>query len=482
MTTHYPELLHHLLERGEGPCVEFKEGNADPERIGKYISALSNMASCLGESEAYLVFGIRDEDRSFVGTDVDFDNMKVGSVPLRFYLEQTLSPKGIFEVVSWEQEGKRAVLVKISPAFSATTTFKGEDFGRIGSSLVSLGDHPALRAKVWEKILFSVSELSVALSAKDRDEVLDILDAEAFYKALGYRFPEEKEPIITRFLGEGFLLARQDGQYDITILGALCLAKTFSAFPRLCGKGIEIVTYGTDSRISSTGVPKRFDCGFLLSFGEAVEAIETAMGAKEEIRGAYRVRVNPIPEITIREMLSNAVLHQDISSPAPILVECFPSRLEIHNEGKLEVAPDRVIDMAPRYENRRFAEVLSRFGIGEGHGTGFDKIVTAIEENHLPPVIVKKEDHGVRVIAWKEKPWKDWEKSEKKKAIYDHVSLRYVNGEKATNESIRQRFGAPDSSKAIVSRLIKECVEEGTIKPADPSAGPRSIHYYPYWA
>ena len=78
MTTHYPELLHHLLERGEGPCVEFKEGNADPERIGKYISALSNMASCLGESEAYLVFGIRDEDRSFVGTDVDFDNMKVG--------------------------------------------------------------------------------------------------------------------------------------------------------------------------------------------------------------------------------------------------------------------------------------------------------------------------------------------------------------------------------------------------------------------
>ncbi|MGN1262311.1 MAG: ATP-binding protein, partial [Candidatus Enteromonas sp.] len=354
--------------------------------------------------------------------------------------------------------------------------------GRIGSSLVSLSDFPSLRAKVWEKILFSVSELSVALPAQSAQEVLEVLDAPAFFAALSYRYPESADSVMSRFLGEGFLLPRPDGQYDITMLGALCIAKSFTAFPKLYGKGIEIVTYETDSRISSTGIPKKLERGFLLTFGEAVKAIESAIGTKEEIQGPYRVQVQPIPSIAIREMLSNAVLHQDIGSPAPILVEAFPSRLEILNEGKLEVAPDRVIDMAPRYENRRFAEILSRFGIGEGHGTGFDKIVTVIEASRLPPVVVKPEDHGVRVIAYKEKPWSLWEKSEKRKAIYDHVCLRYVNGEKATNESIRERFGLPQSSKAMASRLIKECMDAGLIKSADPDAGPRSVHYFPYWA
>ncbi|MGN1262090.1 MAG: helix-turn-helix domain-containing protein, partial [Candidatus Enteromonas sp.] len=129
MTTNYSELLHRLMQQQEGPCLELKERDADPERIGKYISSLSNMAAYLGQQEAYLVFGVRDADRAFVGADIDFDQKKVGSIPLRFFLEQTLAPKGVFEIVSWLEGDKKAVLVRVAPAISSTTTFRGQEYG-----------------------------------------------------------------------------------------------------------------------------------------------------------------------------------------------------------------------------------------------------------------------------------------------------------------------------------------------------------------
>ena len=42
---------------GETEWVEFKENNADPETIGKNISALANSAALEGKAFAYIVWG-----------------------------------------------------------------------------------------------------------------------------------------------------------------------------------------------------------------------------------------------------------------------------------------------------------------------------------------------------------------------------------------------------------------------------------------
>ena len=48
----------------ETEWAEFKLDRYDPTQIGEYISALSNSACLHGKDQAYLVFGIEDEDHS----------------------------------------------------------------------------------------------------------------------------------------------------------------------------------------------------------------------------------------------------------------------------------------------------------------------------------------------------------------------------------------------------------------------------------
>ena len=50
-----------------------------------------------------------------------------------------------------------------------------------------------------------------------------------------------------------------------------------------------------------------------------------------------------------------------------------------------------------------------------------------------------------------------------------------MSNEPTNNASI------PERNKALASRIIEEAINEELIVPYDPSAGPRSIRYVPYW-
>ena len=56
--------------------------------------------------------------------------------------------------------------------------------------------------------------------------------------------------------------------------------------------------------------------------------------------------------------------------------------------------------------------------------------------------------------------------------------------EAMSNQSVRERFGLDDSraSRLAVSRLIRECCEEGLIREEDPTVGTRYRRYIPAWA
>ncbi len=477
------ELLKNLLKKNENHCLEFKVNNSNPELLGKYISALSNMAVIDNVEYGYLVYGISDEKHEIVGTSLDLCKNKVGNIVLEFWLNSLLYPKGIFDFDSVLIDNKRIVIIRIKKAVSITTTFSGNEFGRVNESIVSLSEFPQLRKELWEKILFSARENDVALASIPSLELEKYIDIRKYYSLLKQAYPLTFDEISNRLIGEGFIKKRDDGRYDITILGALCIATSFSYYPSLGDKGIEIIKYSTSSRASSTSVPIKFDSGYLFCFEPIINTVINLMGAKEVVERGIRMKQEPIPALIIREMVGNALIHQDIGlNSGKVLIECFPSRLEIFNYGKLAVDIDRVVDMAPMPENRHLVEILSRFGIGEGHGTGFDKIVLSSETNVLPPPLVKKEQYGVRVIAYTYKPWSEYTLEEKKRAVYLHCCLAYIDGEKATNESIRKRFGLAVTNKAQVSRLIKQCIEDGKIKPSKESTGTRNLYYYPYWA
>lgn len=47
---------------------EFKENCLDPQRVGEYVSALSNGACLHNEDNGWLIYGVRESEGCIVGT------------------------------------------------------------------------------------------------------------------------------------------------------------------------------------------------------------------------------------------------------------------------------------------------------------------------------------------------------------------------------------------------------------------------------
>ena len=90
----------------ETEWVEFKR-NADVEKIGEYISALSNSAVLIGKQSAYMVFGVDDDSHQVVGTTFKPSQQKHKQQEIENWLLQKLQPKSTFVFMSfWRVNSK----------------------------------------------------------------------------------------------------------------------------------------------------------------------------------------------------------------------------------------------------------------------------------------------------------------------------------------------------------------------------------------
>jgi len=188
------------------------------------------------------------------------------------------------------------------------------------------------------------------------------------------------------------------------------------------------------------------------------------------------------PPIAIRELVANALIHQDftITGTGP-MIEVFSDRIEITNPGNPLIDPDRFIDNAPRSRNESLAGLMRRIGICEERGSGIDKVITAVEANQLPAPDIRILDHATQVVLFGPKPWSTMNNEERVRACYQHAVLQYVSNDYLTNGSLRKRF-ALDSSKApAISRVINDALAAGRIKRAEAAGSKLHARYTPYF-
>ena len=89
--------------------------------------------------------------------------------------------------------------------------------------------------------------------------------------------------------------------------------------------------------------------------------------------------IKGFPEIAIRELLANAMIHQDLQQRGTNpMVEVFKNRIEFSNAGAPLVAIERIVDSVPVSRNENIAGFMHKCGICEERGSGYDKIVEAI--------------------------------------------------------------------------------------------------------
>jgi ATP-dependent DNA helicase RecG len=189
------------------------------------------------------------------------------------------------------------------------------------------------------------------------------------------------------------------------------------------------------------------------------------------------------PQIAIRELVANALIHQDftMTGTGP-MVEIFSDRIEITNPGKPLIDPLRFIDEPPQSRNESLAAFMRRVGICEERGSGIDKVIFQVELFQLPaPDFCVTEDH-TKVTLFAHRGWSDMDQQDRIRACYQHACLCYASNEQMTNTSLRRRFGIEDKNYAIASRIIADTIAAGLIKPENPNnKSKKHAKYVPFW-
>jgi predicted HTH transcriptional regulator len=468
----------------ETEWVEFKENNADPDEIGEYISALSNSAALEGRHSAYLMWGVRDSDHVVVGTTFDPVAARAGQEELQNYLLRWLSPQ---VQVTFHQfvhsSGQAVVILEVEAANSRPIAFKSVEYVRIGSYKKKMRDHPDHERRLWR--LFDNTAFEHALAAENQsvEDIVQRLDYAAYYKLVGSPLPENRSLIIETLQSEGFVVYDAANQsWGITNRGALLLAVNLSDFSVLDRKAPRVVLYRGTSRVETVReqVGRR---GYAAGFSGLVQYVADLLPEREVIESGIRSTQSPYPELAVRELLANALVHQDLTiRGAGPMIEIFDDRLEITNPGVPLVEPQRFIDGPPQSRNEATARTMRQLGICEERGSGWDKITFSIELHQLPPPLVEVTDVHTRVVLFASKALSGMSREDRIRAVYQHACLKYVNREQMTNATLRQRFGIADRNSAQASRLIRETVDAGLIAPFDPSVGAKAMRYVPFWA
>ena len=464
--------------------VEFKHNNYDPQMIGEDISALANSAALYDKNCAYMIWGIHDETHDIVGTSYDLQSLKKGNQELENWLRTQLSANAEIEFHKVVMNNLSVGVLIIYKAVTHTVSFKGIDYIRVGSYTKKLSDHPTLESDLWGKLRSFRFEDQPAKENLSLEEALQYLVYTRYFELKELPVPTDMAGIGHYMLEEGIIVRQDNGLYAITNMGAVLFAKSLAEFDRLSRKAVRIIQYQGRNKLSIQR-EELITGGYVTEFENIIRIMSAFTPASLEIdpESGLRTQKQGYPDIALREIIANALIHQDysVSGTGP-LIEIFDNRVEFTNSGIPLVDIYRIIDNPPKSRNEKLAALARKLRICEELGTGWDKIIIACELYQLPAPKIELYEESTKVTLFMYIPFANLSPDEKMWACYLHACIQYVQNEQLTNSSLRHRFALPETASANISRLIKEAIVQKRIKPLDPDTAPRYMKYIPIWA
>lgn len=453
----------------ENQYIEFKEAKNqfDNQKLYEYCVGMAN------EGGGYLILGISDTTpRQIIGTKafrnpINMAEKLFEKIGFRVDIEEVQHPEG-------------RVLVFHIPSRPRGTAYHldGKYLMRSGSALVPMSEDQ-LRKIFAEGKPDWLEEYSK--NNLDAQQVVELLDTQTFFELLKLPYPTTRSGVLDRLQKE-HLVDEIHGRYAIRRIGALLLAQKLDEFPDLSRKAPRVVVYSGTSKLE-TRLDQKGSKGYAVGFQGLVNFIMNQLPQNEVIEDALRKEVKLVPEDVIRELVANALIHQDFRvSGSSVMIEIYSIRIEISNPGEPIVPTERFID-GYQSRNERLADLMRRMRICEEKGSGIDRVIFLVESFQLPPPDFRSIHNRTIVTIHGQKAFEDMGREERIRACYQHCALKAVMSEWMTNQSLRERFHLPESKSAIISQIINSTIEEGLIKP-DEQAGTsrRFARYRPFWA
>lgn len=313
-------------------------------------------------------------------------------------------------------------------------------------------------------------------------EAVEKLDVETVAKLLQRPLPIEADELASWLVAEGILI--QDGRgYYVSNFGAVAAGFKLEQFPALERKRIRVIRYKGLNKVDTIDelLGQR---GYASGFERLISYLKRMLPHSEVIQQSLRQEVSVYPEIALRELIANALIHQDFSvTGAGPMIEIFDDRIEFSNPGSLLPGKrlDRLIGTTPQSRNEILASAFRRYRICEERGTGFQKVVQSVELFGLPPILFTPFENSFKVTLYAPRKFADMSQSERLEACYQHSVLQYLSSQTLTNSTLRERFKLHDKQRNQITNLINDAVAAGRIKRKDLGSGNKFAEYLPYW-
>lgn len=490
-----PELIELIDELRalpkENEWVEFKTGNVTTnDKLGQYISGLSNAACIANQAFAYLVFGINDETHQAVGTNFNFKNRKEGNEELELWIRRFLSPSIKFDHFVCDYGTNHLEIFRIPAATGEPTNFKNYPYIRFDSSLTDLKKYPHFLRAIYN----SQTDWSTQIVEK---ATLDNLDVKAIQlarekykeKNTNASFYDEIDNWSNKiFLDK--LKITIDGK--ITNTAIILLGKPESA--HFISPAVAQITWKLDTEEKAYehfGMPLFSEINAILSKIRNVKYKffpDNQLVATEVIKYDSEV---------ILEALNNCIAHQDYSRHSRILLTEQINKLIFSSEGSFfeGTAEDYTAgDKTPKkYRNKWLAEAMVNLNMIDSLGYGIHKMYKSqrkryfplpdytkstrdnvvleiyghtIDENYSKLLIEKKDDLSLTEVILLDKVQKDLEINEeaakllKKKGLIEgrkphfHISSSVASATGMETEYIKLKGIEDDYCKKLIKDYI----------------------------
>lgn len=472
MTT-LDDLHRWLTAPTENEQLEFKEARQqfDTDKLMRYCVALAN------ERGGRLIMGVTDKSpRSVVGSAAYDSAHELNSMKARIAMKLRIR----VEVAELAHPDGRVLVWEVPPRpLGHPLDYDGAYLMRSGESLVPMTPDQLRRIFAEGGPDWFEQHAKTAATA---EEVISLLDTQAYFDLLKLPYPTSRTGVLEKLTNEGLISHTPEG-WTISNLAAILLAKRLEAFsPALARKAPRVVIYeGTGKLVTREDKPG--SRGYAVGFAGLVEFVHSAAPQNRFIEQAVREEVKMFPRQALRELIANALVHQDfLASGASVMIELYTDRVEISNPGLPPIKVERFIDEY-RSRNERLADLMRRLGLCEEKGSGVDKVVHAAELYQLPAPDFRVGELRTTAVLFAHQNFPEMGKSDRMRACYQHCCLQYVTGERMSNQSLRQRFGLSEAKAVIVSQVIGATKEAGLIKSdSSDTLSSRYARYLPFWA
>jgi len=419
-----------LQNKAEYNFLDFKLSASEKnERLKEHINAFGNL-----ERGGCFVFGV--EKFVPVGVKEDWDRI---TQRITHLAETTQEPALNVNVFPVEIDDTKLLCMHIlsgreKPVFIKSRSPLGGEacFKRSGSSTIATSIQEI-------KDLLANSTEQYYDESPVKDASVDELDFDRLFTLLPQLDKNKRNsPKNIALLLDRRILIGTNNSPHITTAGWLCFATQPQHKRQFRNAYVEFhVFYGTmrDKPIKKHSIqgslPEQIE--------QTIQLLQQNIWAIPKIQGVKREDILAYPEVVLREVITNSIVHRDYRKMhLPVKVAMFSNRVEISNPGGL-MPGLTTLNLVHRrdWRNPLLAELMKKFGFGDMDGQGIDRLYAETLSIRVPPPVFLDDQNSFTVTLSAPKTFEAFTPEEKRLMII----ILAIMQDNIDNESVRNCFG-----------------------------------------